>query len=150
MFHIVAAAPRLTRRRSGLPRSSECSRQGQDNAFGQPVGSPLRNCLIATRLAEAMRLDEADRTAVYWVALLRYLGCTGHAHEVAAVFGDDVETRSRSVVKDLSDPRQLVPEILQNAGGGGTAAHRFRSVLAMLAGGRRFVEMNFRTGCEVG
>ena len=123
---------------------------GQDNAFGQPVGSQLRSCLIATRLAEAMGLVEADRTAIYWVALLRYLGCTGHAHEVAAVFGDDVDTRSRSVVKDLSDPRQLLPEILQHAGGGGTGVHRFRSVLAMLAGGRRFVEMNFRTGCEVG
>lgn len=123
---------------------------GQDHAFGQPVGSQLRSCLIATRLAEAIGLDEADRAAVYWVALLRYLGCTGHAHEVAAVFGDDVETRSRSVVTDLSDPRQLLPEILRNAGGGGSAAHRFRSVLAMLAGGRRYVEMNFRTGCEVG
>lgn len=123
---------------------------GQDNAFGQPVGSQLRSCLVATRLAESMGLVEADRAAIYWVALLRYLGCTGHAHEVAAVFGDDVETRSRSVVKDLSDPRQLLPEILRNAGGGGTAAQRFRSVLAMLAGGRRFVEMNFRTGCEVG
>jgi HD-GYP domain-containing protein (c-di-GMP phosphodiesterase class II) len=123
---------------------------GQDNAFGQPMGSQLRSCLIAMQLAEASGLGSVDRAAVYWVALLRYLGCTGHAHEVAAVFGDDVDTRSRSVVKDLSDPHQLLPEIVQNAGGGGTAAHRLRSVLAMLAGGRRFVEMNFRTGCEVG
>lgn len=123
---------------------------GQDSAFGQPVGSQLRSCLIAVRLAQALNMDAGQLATVYWVALLRYVGCTGHAHEVAAAFGDDIEMRSRSVVKDLSDPRELLPEILRNAGRDGNAPQRLRAVLAMLAGGRRYVEMNFRTGCEVG
>jgi len=123
---------------------------GQDNAFGQPMGSQLRSCLLAARLAESMGLGVADRQTVYWVAQLRYVGCTGHAHEVAAVFGDEIETRARSVVSDLSNPRELIPEIVRNAGHGHTGARRVRDVLAMLVGGRNYIEMNFRTACEVG
>jgi len=123
---------------------------GQDNAFGQPMGSQLRSCLIASGLADELDLSDAERADVYWVALLRYVGCTGHAHEVATVFGDDVGTRSRSVVKDLSHPQDLLPEILRHAGTGASGARRIGAVLAVLAGGKKFVEMNFRTGCEVG
>jgi HD-GYP domain-containing protein (c-di-GMP phosphodiesterase class II) len=123
---------------------------GQDNAFGQPLDSQFRSCLIAAGLADALELSPAERADVYWVALLRYVGCTGHAHEVALAFGDDVGTRARSAVMDLSNPRELLPEILSHAGTGTTGIRRIRAVLAVLAGGRKFVEMNFRTGCEVG
>jgi hypothetical protein len=34
---------------------------GQDNAFGQPMGSQLRSCLVASRLGESMDLGDADR-----------------------------------------------------------------------------------------
>ena len=33
----------------------------------------------------------------YWVALLRYVGCTGHAHEVATVFGDEIAIRAQTL-----------------------------------------------------
>lgn len=123
---------------------------GQDNAFGQPMDSQFRSCLLACGLAELLELGPDVRADVYWVALLRYVGCTGHAHEVALAFGDDVGTRARSAVLDLSDPRQLLPEIVSHAGTGTAGLRRIRAVLAVLAGGRQFVEMNFRTGCEVG
>src|SRR5512141_1713164 len=48
----------------------------QDNAFGQPLESQLRSCLLATSICEAARLGEAVRETAYWVALLRYVGCT--------------------------------------------------------------------------
>ena len=123
---------------------------GQDNAFGQPMGSQLRSCLLATSLAESMQLSGTDRETVYWVALLRYVGCTGHAHEVAAVFGDEIEVRARSLVSDLTNPVEVMREIVRSAGRGHSGARRVRDVLAMLAGGRKYMEMNFRTGCEVG
>ena len=123
---------------------------GQDNAFGQPMGAQLGSCVLASGLAEEMALPAADRDAIYWVSLLRYIGCTGHAHEVAAVFGDDIDTRARSVSRDMSDPRDLLPEIFGHAGSGAAGLRRVQAVLAILAGGRQFVTMNFRTGCEVG
>src|SRR5512146_2138406 len=62
----------------------------QDNAFGQPLESQLRSCLLATWLCDAAGFDDELRETVYWVALLRFIGCTGHAHEVSTMFGDDI------------------------------------------------------------
>ena len=67
----------------------------QDNAFGQPLESQLRSCVLASWLCEAAGFDENVRKTAYWVALLRYIGCTGHAHEVATLFGDDIAIRAQ-------------------------------------------------------
>ena len=61
----------------------------QDNSFGQPLESQFRSCLLATWMSDEAGFDQELRDTVYWVALLRYIGCTGHAHEVATVFGDE-------------------------------------------------------------
>src|ERR1051325_9279809 len=62
----------------------------QDNAFGQPLESQLRSCLLASWMCEEEALPERVRDTAYWVTLLRYVGCTGHAHEVATLLGDDL------------------------------------------------------------
>jgi hypothetical protein len=54
-------------------------------------------------LQEAV-FDPELRDTVYWVALLRYLGCTGHAHEIATVFGDDIAVLAETLVFDAADP----------------------------------------------
>jgi hypothetical protein len=71
---------------------------GQDNAFGQPLESQLRSCLLAMAVCEEAGFDPELRDTVYWVALLRYLGCTGHAHEIATVFGDDIAVLAETLV----------------------------------------------------
>src|ERR1700745_4205776 len=65
----------------------------QDNAFGQPLESQLRSCLLASWIAQEAGCDDKLRETVYWTALLRYVGCTGHAHEVATIFGDEIAIR---------------------------------------------------------
>ena len=74
----------------------------QDNAFGQPLESQLRSCLLATWICEAGGFEQEVRETAYWVALLRYVGCTGHAHEVATVFGDEIAIRAQTLVHDRS------------------------------------------------
>ena len=76
----------------------------QDNAFGQPLESQLRSCLLATSICEAAGLDDDVRETAYWVALLRYVGCTGHAHEVATIFGDEIAIRAQTLVHDAANP----------------------------------------------
>jgi hypothetical protein len=39
-------------------------------------------------------LEEEDRRAVYYVALLRYAGCTAESHLDAALFGDEIAVRA--------------------------------------------------------
>src|SRR4029078_4445378 len=63
---------------------------GKDNAFGQPLESQLRSCLLADAMCRELGTDEALRSTTYWLSLLRYVGCTGHAHEISTVFGGDV------------------------------------------------------------
>ncbi|TMD35635.1 MAG: metal-dependent phosphohydrolase, partial [Chloroflexi bacterium] len=66
-----------------------------DLGMGQPVEQALRTCLIATALGERLGLGDEELSEVYYVALLRFLGCTADAHEFAAmVGGDDIAIRS--------------------------------------------------------
>jgi HD-GYP domain-containing protein (c-di-GMP phosphodiesterase class II)/DNA-binding CsgD family transcriptional regulator len=62
-----------------------------DLGTGQPLEHGLRTCWLSLKAAEALGLADPERSCVYHVALLRFLGCTSDASE-AAVFagGDDV------------------------------------------------------------
>ena len=67
---------------------------GIDLGFGRPMEHVLRRTLIALRLAERAGLDEDDRAAVYYTALLINVGCHSDAHEQAKWFGDDIVLKS--------------------------------------------------------
>jgi hypothetical protein len=88
----------------------------QDNAFGQPLESQLRSCLLATWMAEKAGYDAELKEVIYWVALLRYLGCTGHAHEVAAYLGDEIAARARTLVHDSANPAEVARDVIALAG----------------------------------
>ena len=78
---------------------------GQDNAFGQPLESQLRSCLLAdVDVPRRPGFDRDRATTVYWVTLLRYVGCTGHAHEVSTLFGDEIAIRAETLVYDAGEP----------------------------------------------
>ena len=121
---------------------------GQDNAFGQPLESQLRSTLLATWLAEAAGLTAPLRDTTYWAAQLRYLGCTAHAHEVAVMFGDDIAARARTAAYDAASPAEVLRDALTHGQPGRRGVARPIAIASILAGGRKFAEMNFRSGCE--
>ena len=121
----------------------------QDNAFGQPLESQLRSCLLAARLAGEMGLDADLRATVYWVALLRYLGCTGHAHEVAALFGDEIAIRAQTLVHDAANPAEVMRDVVAFATASRPAEERDQVIAAIHAGAREWAVNNFASGCEV-
>lgn len=122
----------------------------QDGAFGQPTDAQLRAATIALALGERLGLDRSEREAIYWAAPLRYLGCTAHAHEVALLFGDDIGFRANSLLADMSNPAEMLRDVVTNAGAGRAPLARLGTIVAAIAGGREPVAMNFRTGCEAG
>ena len=101
-------------------------------------------------LCEEAGFDEGVRDTVYWVALLRYVGCTGHAHEIATVFGDDIALLAQTLVFDAADPAEVGSVMVEFA----TAAHppeeREQIVQSIHEGGHDWAVHNFATGCEVG
>jgi len=118
----------------------------QDGAFGQPADALLRAAMIATVLAERVGLDSVQREAVRWAAPLRYLGCISHAHDVAVMFGDEIEFRAHSSLADPSNPIEVLRDIVTRGGGGRSPVDRVRTVLAMLAGGARTRRAELRHG----
>jgi HD-GYP domain-containing protein (c-di-GMP phosphodiesterase class II) len=122
----------------------------QDNAFGQPFDSQLRSCLLAMTLCDEAGFDEELRRTVYWVALLRYVGCTGHAHEVASVFGDDIAILARTLVMDAADPADVGRTMVASATAGRPPEEHEEIARALQAGAHDWAVHNFATGCEVG
>ena len=90
----------------------------QDNAFGQPLESQLRSCLLASWMCEEAGFEADVGETAYWVALLRYIGCTGHAHEVADLFGDDIAIRGQSLIHDAGDPAEVMGDVVAFATAG--------------------------------
>ncbi|MDQ1736511.1 MAG: hypothetical protein QOH56_2762 [Pseudonocardiales bacterium] len=150
----------LTRRASGgFPISAPSLRLGelvatfalaQDNAFGQPLESQLRSCLLATSLCEEAGFGPDVRETVYWVALLRYIGCTGHAHEVATLFGDEIAIRARTLVHDAANPAEFMRDVFAYATAGHSPQEQEQIVRSIQAGAHEWAVHNFASGCEVG
>ncbi len=122
----------------------------QDNAFGQPLESQLRSCLLAVWLCEAGGYDPATCETAYWVALLRYIGCTGHAHEVATVFGDEIAIRARTLVHDAGNPAEVMGDVIAYATAGRPQQERDAIVAMIQQTAHEWAVRNFASGCEVG
>jgi hypothetical protein len=58
-----------------------------DLGMGQPMEQGLRTCLVSLALADLVDVRDEGRTEVYYVALLRLLGCTADAHDTALAVG---------------------------------------------------------------
>jgi len=121
----------------------------QDNAFGQPLESQLRSCLLATWMCEAGGFGEEVRDATYWVALLRYIGCTGHAHEVATVFGDEIAIRAQTLVHDAANTAEVMGDVIAFATRWRPPEEREQIVQMIQQTALAWAEHNFASGCEV-
>ncbi|MEO8071043.1 MAG: HD domain-containing phosphohydrolase [Acidobacteriota bacterium] len=121
----------------------------QDNAFGQPLESQLRSCLLATWMCEAAGFDGQTRDTTYWVSLLRYIGCTGHAHEVATLFGDEIAIRAQTLVHDAGNPAEVIRDVIAFATVNRAEAEREQVVQFIKQNAREWATHNFTSGCEV-
>jgi HD-GYP domain-containing protein (c-di-GMP phosphodiesterase class II) len=121
----------------------------QDNAFGQPLESQLRSCLLASWICEAAGFERDVRDDAYWVALLRYVGCTGHAHEVATVFGDEIAIRARTLVHDAANPTEVMGDVVAFATAGRSEDERDEIIRLLQETAHEWAVHNFASGCEV-
>src|SRR5690349_3907288 len=96
----------------------------------------LRQCLIALRLAERMGLDDEERAAAYYTALLVNVGCHADAHEQAKWFGDDIALKSTKYDHDFRSLRAAAAG-LRLIGSGTPPLHRFRVGLEFALFGHR-------------
>ena len=88
-----------------------------DLGLGQPMEHFLHACLLAVRLATLLDLSEQELSEVYYLGLIRHLGCTAGASEVAAVSGDDLALNSWMLAVDLGEDRTHVRANFQSGRG---------------------------------
>jgi HD-GYP domain-containing protein (c-di-GMP phosphodiesterase class II)/DNA-binding CsgD family transcriptional regulator len=108
---------------------------GVDLGFGQPMEHVLRECMIALRLADRIGLEEAERSTVYYTALLVNVGCHADAHEQAKWFGDDIALRSGKYEHDYRSVRAAAAT-MSLVGSGNPPLHRFRVGFEFAISGR--------------
>jgi HD-GYP domain-containing protein (c-di-GMP phosphodiesterase class II) len=109
---------------------------GVDLGFGQPMEHVLRECMIALELAERIGLEDAERSTVYYTALLVNVGCHADAHEQAKWFGDDIALRSGKYDHEYGSLRAIAAT-MSLVGSGNPPLHRFRVGLEFAISGRR-------------
>ncbi len=110
---------------------------GVDLGFGQPMEHVLRQCLIALRLADQLKLDDEEKVVVYYTSLLITVGCHSDAHEQAKWFGDDFALKATKYHYETKDPRGAVEMVGMLGGKGNAPLHRFRVGLEFAISGRK-------------
>src|SRR5436190_17899871 len=65
-----------------------------DLGMGQPLEYALCVCVLAVRLGETLGLNENELREVYYLALLRHIGCNAETYRMAVLFGDELALRT--------------------------------------------------------
>src|SRR5262249_40316568 len=75
---------------------------------------------------------------------------TGHAHEVATIFGDEIAIRARTLVHDAGNPAEVMGDVVAFATAGQAPEEREQTVQMLQANAAAWAVYNFASGCEVG
>src|SRR5581483_858443 len=101
---------------------------------GNPPEAALRTAVLAARIGGALGLRDAALGDVYYTALLRYLGCTGFAHEEAETEGgDDLAYLATLQAADPARVAEMIGLALRKLGRGRSLVARARAVARFLS-----------------
>jgi HD-GYP domain-containing protein (c-di-GMP phosphodiesterase class II) len=117
-----------------------------DLGLGLPMEHVLRQCVVALTLGERLGLEESERSAVYYVALLAWVGCHADSYEQARWFGDDISARAATYGTDMS-PSGRVRFAGRQVGAGLPPLRRARTAIEFAATGREALESMHSTHC---
>jgi HD-GYP domain-containing protein (c-di-GMP phosphodiesterase class II) len=121
---------------------------GTDLGLGQPMEHVLRMCVLALALAERLGLDESERSVVYYVALLAWVGCCADSFEQARWFGDDIAARADYYPTDLVGMNKA-RFVMRHVGAGEAPARRARTAIEFVVSGRSAIETMRGTHCII-
>src|SRR5205807_1600097 len=95
-----------------------------DLGLGQPLEHALCSAVVAVRFGEALGLADEDLADAYFLTLLRFVGCTAAAHEMAEVLGDEVAARGWLTPVFTGRPEEMIEAVHANVGVGEPGARR--------------------------
>jgi HD-GYP domain-containing protein (c-di-GMP phosphodiesterase class II) len=96
-----------------------------DLGTGQPLENAQRTAILAVALGRAAEVAARDLKDAYYLAFLRYVGCTADAPIEADLFGgDEIAARGWLALVDWSKPREVVRVVARNVAAGKSALQR--------------------------
>ena len=108
----------------------------------------LRQCVLALQLGERFGLGESERSVVYYVALLAWVGCHADSYEQARWFGDDIALRRDIYTDDLIGMNKARFAI-RHVGAGRPPVQRMRTAVEFMLSNREAMESMHATHCVV-
>jgi HD-GYP domain-containing protein (c-di-GMP phosphodiesterase class II) len=121
-------------------------------AMGQPADFALRSCVLAVDLARALGMGAEDIREVFYLALMRYIGCNAETYALTALFGDEIAFRREIAPIDLARPAELLPVLLRSIAGarvGEPPLQRLLGILGALASSKAVSSGVLDGHCEV-
>jgi hypothetical protein len=119
-----------------------------DIGMGLSPGEAGRAALVAMELADAAAA--ADLSDIYYTTLLQHIGCTGYAHEAAAMLGgDEIAVKRAALRTDFGSTRDVLGSYLPHLAPAAGMLTRLRvaGTAALRAG--EIVQGYTRSNCEV-
>ena len=104
-----------------------------DVGMVMPMEFGLRVCSRAVRLAQHLQLDVATQRRVYYLALLRHIGCTAENSALASYLGDERAFRAGLGTRDVSSARALFPYLVQLTVGSRPLTQRPAALVSLFA-----------------
>ena len=120
-----------------------------DLGMGDEPEKAVRTTLIAVAFARRLGLPEEDVADVYYTALLQHVGCTGGAHDLAEVFGDDLAANRAGDLTNFADPRDILRTWLAEIAPDAGALGRVRLLATTIRTTRRLDVGVVKADCEV-
>ncbi|HEX6508633.1 MAG TPA: HD domain-containing phosphohydrolase, partial [Chloroflexota bacterium] len=121
-----------------------------DVGMGQPMEQALRTCLLSMRVGRELGLNIDQLSDAYYLALLRFVGCTSDAHEEAEhVGGDEIAHRAGLAPVIMGEPAEFLGYMVRRFAAGTTPLTRLRLFAGTMAEGTGRPKRSIRLHCEV-
>lgn len=123
-----------------------------DFGMGQPVEYALSTCILAVRLGDSLGLTESELREVYYLALLRHIGCNAETYKMADVVGDELALRAEIARVDTGQSMQMMGLIfryIRQANEGASPWELARLVTQDLLTFPKLMKQEFAGFCEV-
>lgn len=105
-----------------------------DLTMGQPLEFALTSCVLAMRLGERLKLDDAAMSDVFAEALLRYIGCNADTDVLASLLGDEIAMRGDFARVDAGRPGEVLPLMIRYLRQANAGASPLRLAAAVIGG----------------
>ena len=121
-----------------------------DMTEGQPAGHCMRVCWIGVHVGRELGLPEPELWELYYVLLMKDLGCSSNAARICELFAtDDLAFKHDHKLVDDSLPK-VVRFMVGHAGDQSRLPERLKTVLTVLRTGGRIGRELMETRCNRG